>query len=82
MTNREALDKLLRFKPGVMIQRIDSQHEIPDRDDGFFVVLGRKEGPWIEVDFEDGERFAIWKSTGLCYRLDKQGAVEEEPVEV
>ena len=72
MTEREALDKLLRFKPDVMLVHINPQREtaiIP-------------EGSWVLVDFEDGERFAIWKSTGMCYRVDEHGTVDDEPVEV
>jgi hypothetical protein len=39
-------------------------------------------GPWLCVDLcTDGkiERFAIWNATGNVYRLDKHGAVEDDP---
>lgn len=82
MTEREALDKLLRFKPGVMVQAIDSQTEKPVRLLSGEVLAMEPAGPWVCVDFEDGERFAIWKATGLCYRLDEHGAAEDDPVDV
>jgi hypothetical protein len=37
-------------------------------------------GPWWCVDFADGQRFAIWKETGVVYRVGQDGAVEDDTV--
>jgi hypothetical protein len=66
---RRGLDKLLAALPNDEIARLDSQQ--PN--------WHRTEGPWIEVDFENGERFAIWKYTGAVYRVNTHGAVEDDP---
>jgi hypothetical protein len=37
-------------------------------------------GPWVCIDFEGGSQYAIWKSTGCVFRLDSEGAVEENVI--
>lgn len=69
MNLRESLDALLALKPGVMISRFDPQSQevlmLPGAitEHPFTTV-----GPWVCVDFEDGEHFAIFKNTGAVYR--------------
>jgi hypothetical protein len=79
---REALMRLLAHVPAD-IATIDGQAHREDRThaEGSIEVteLGQTEGPWVCVDFADEQRFAIWKVTGLIYRVDENGAVEEEP---
>jgi hypothetical protein len=75
---RRSLDALLARKPGVMILWFDAQ-----RGDVPGYPLMRSNGPWVCVDFEDGEKFAIWKNTGNVYRVGDGplgGAVEDDPI--
>jgi hypothetical protein len=83
MTPREALDKLLASKPGVEIACIDGQQASEDIEqlDGS-IILGVSAGPWVCVDFADGQKFAIWKTTGNVYRVDEHGAVEDDPIDL
>ena len=80
---REGLLRLLALVPAE-IASIDGQAKRTDRVyppiDGVAVMeVGWPEGPWVCVDFADGQRFAIWKETGDIYRVGHDGAVEDEP---
>lgn len=50
-------------------------------------LLTQREGsPWLELDVagERGDRvwhFAIWRYTCRVYRVDRTGAVEDDPIE-
>lgn len=86
MTAREGLDRLLASKPGIDVAMIDGQPEQPvkmhDCRTGEVSELYRtSSGPWVCVDFVDGEQFAIWKRTGAVFRLDEHGAVEDDPID-
>lgn len=78
---RASLDRLLASKPGIDVATIDGQPEAPDHElpDGR-TRLGHLAGPWVCVDFADGEQFAIWKTTGNVYRVGEHGAVEDDPI--
>lgn len=47
---------------------------------GYETIQTGDAGPWWCIDFRDGQRFAIWKLTGLVYRVDEHGAVDDDPV--
>lgn len=50
----------------------------PAGEQGFIRV---KDGsPWLEVEADEGARFAIWRRTGEVYELDDHGAVKDEPL--
>lgn len=76
---RRSLDALLAAKPGVMVERYDAQNTkvmMLAKDYSFET----QRGPWVCVDFADGERFAIWKHTGDVFRLDALGAAASDAV--
>lgn len=79
---RDALQTLLALVPAE-IAYIDGQAERGDRtymtNDMEVVELGQAEGPWVCVDFADGQKFAIWKETGDIYKVGPDGAVQDEP---
>jgi hypothetical protein len=81
-STRDALQTLLALVPAE-IALIDGQAERPASShvhgDVEYVELGQPSGPWVCVDFADGQRFAIWKETGDIYRVGEDGAVGEEP---
>lgn len=47
---------------------------------GYETMTPGPPGPWWCVDFADGQRFAIWKETGVVYRVGQDGAVEDDTV--
>lgn len=80
-----ALEWLFDYKSGVNVTKIEWQAEHPliavDVSTGEESVLTTyPAGPWVCVDFSDGEQYAIWKQTGDVYMMDEYGAVEEEPM--
>lgn len=42
-------------------------------------VEGEDGGPWVVLRFQGHPGFAIWKRTGAVYRMDANGAVEDDP---
>ena len=81
---RLGLDALLQRRPGLAITKLDWQ---PERTANVYApVKGEHEitldaaGPWVVVNFENGEKFGIWKATGAVYEIDEHGAAGEEPV--
>lgn len=82
---RRGLAELLAHKPGLAITRLDWQLE---QTAWAMNILTRESeqmgtgpaGPWVCVDFEDGEKFAIWKRTGDVYEVDEHGAVGDDPL--
>lgn len=79
---REALLRLLALVPAeiafidAQAARGDRVHSLPNVE---VVELGQLEGPWVCVDFADGQRFAIWKETGDIYRVGHDGAIVDPP---
>jgi|GEM_PF-4397954 len=69
---RTGLFMLLINRPDDMIVKYDAQ--VYTEDDF------RPDGPWICVDLDNGEKFAIWKETGNVFRVGLDGAVEDEPL--
>jgi hypothetical protein len=72
---RQALGWLLDQYPNAALLKVDTQR---DRLLGY-----REDGPWVIVKFLDGadvREFAIWKATGAVFRVDSNGAVEDDPM--
>jgi len=80
---RTGLFILLINYPDAMIVKYDAQiyDEQPSGTPGTPGWWARKpDGPWVCVDLDNGEKFAIWKETGNVFRVDENGAVEDEPL--
>lgn len=83
---REGLDRLLAANPEMDLAKIDGQPERPATTTRDYSgaplreTLHQPAGPWVCVDFEGGDQYAIWKHTGAVYRVGKDGAVEDDPV--
>lgn len=74
-----SLNVLTALLGGREIERLDGQvalsylaNPLPPHD-------APVDGPWVCVDFSDGSKFAIWKTTGAIYRIGPTGAVEDDP---
>lgn len=82
---RRGLDRLLAAMAHREIRLIDSQPERPliatNVETGEEKEITRfPAGPWVLVDFEGGDSYAIWKLTGAVYRVGEDGAVDEDPM--
>lgn len=85
-----SLDALRALYPERRIARFDSQLPYPivayDVDaDGRRVgepyrMWDLPAGPWLCATLDDGQEFAIWKTTGHVYRVGPDHAVEEDPI--
>jgi hypothetical protein len=85
---REGLDCLLELHPEAEVARVLRQHEDDDWDHPTREGWAWPRGPWTEVDLilevpsdrpPDLTKFAIWNRTGNVYKIDKLGAVQDDP---
>lgn len=60
---------LRRRFPGARVTKMDEQPETETST----------EGPWVRVEMNNGESFAVWKSTGAVYRVLGDGTVGDDP---
>lgn len=88
---QHALAGLEALFPGRKIVRFDTLVPEPmrvydvDPDTGEraarpYRVWDTPAGPWLEVTYEDGEQFVVWKRSGGVWRVGPDGAVEEDPI--